>query len=256
MNDGDDSTRQRVMLITGGSRGIGAATAVLAARDGYDVALSYRQGADEAAAVCRQVEAAGRRALAVAADLALEADIERLWTTALAEFGSVSALVNNAGILEQQMPVARMDGARLQRIFAVNTFGSILCAREAVRHMSQSTGGAGGVIVNVSSIAAKLGSPGEYVDYAASKAAIDTFTIGLAKEVGGDGIRVNSVRPGTIDTGMHAAGGEPERVARVAKRVPMQRGGRADEIAEVIVWLCSDKASYVNGAILEAGGGL
>ncbi len=250
------SAARRVMLITGGSRGIGAATARLAAREGYDVALTYRQQAEQAAAVCSDIEAAGSQSLAVAVDLTNDADIERLWQTVIDSFGTVHALVNNAGTLEQQMPFSAMDGARLRRVFAANTIGPMLCASEAVRHMSVAGGGSGGVIVNVSSIAARLGSPGEYIDYAASKAALDGFTTGLAKEVGGDGIRVNSVRPGSIETDIHAAGGEPDRVSRVARSVPMQRGGKPAEIAEAIIWLCSDKASYANGTILEVGGGL
>lgn len=250
------SSESRTLLVTGGSRGIGAAVAERAAADGYDVCLSYRVGAGAAEAVCERVRAAGRRAVAVRADVGSEQDVLDLWRTAVDEFGSVDVLVNNAGILETQMRVVAMEAGRLERILRVNVLGTMLCAREAVRHMSTARGGAGGAIVNVSSMAAKLGSPGEYVDYAASKAAVDTFTIGLAKEVAGEGIRVNGVRPGSIHTEIHASGGEPNRVERIAKIVPMRRGGEAVEIAEAILWLASDKSSYTAGAILDVAGGL
>lgn len=245
-----------VMFITGGSRGIGAATALLAAAAGYDVALTYRQRDDEARNVCAAIEAGGRRALAVPADLADEASIVRAWTAVLSVFPRVSVLVNNAGTLEQQMPLEEMDAARMHRVFAINSIGTMLCAREAVRHMSTARGGCGGVIVNVSSVAARLGAPREYIDYAASKAAVEALTIGLAKEVANVGVRVTAVRAGTVHTEIHAAGGEPDRVARVARNIPLGRGGQPDEIAEAILWLASDRASFVTGSILEVSGGL
>lgn len=244
------------ILITGGSRGIGAATAVLAAERGYDVCFSYRSGQAEAEQVVQQIEAMGRQALAVQADLGQEADIVELWRQAVARFDKIVGLVNNAGILEQQQPLAEFTAARLERVFRVNVIGSILCAREAVRHMSTQHGGAGGAIVNLSSVAARLGSPGEYVDYAASKAAVDAMTVGLAKEVAGAGIRVNSVRPGSIYTEIHASGGEPDRVERVKERIPLKRGGQPHEIATAILWLLSDDASYTTGAVLDVTGGL
>lgn len=244
------------MLITGGSRGIGAATARLAALSGYDVCISFHRREQDAEAVCRSVKQAGRQVLPVKADVATEADILHLWQTAIETFGRVDVLVNNAGVLERQMRLESFDAERLRRIFEVNVLGSILCAREAVRHMSTSHGGAGGAIINLSSSASRLGSPGEYVDYAASKAAIDTLTIGLGKEVAEEGIRVNAVRPGSIYTDIHASGGEPDRVERIAKRVPMRRGGYPDEIAEAILWLASEQASYVTGSIMDVSGGL
>ena len=245
----------RVLLVTGGSRGIGAATARLAAQRGYSVCLTYLRNQAAAEAVVADIAAAGGRALALAADVSAEHEVTRLFERIDADLGPISALVNNAGILEQQMRVDRMDAARLQRIFTTNIVGPFLCAREAVRRMSTSYGGAGGAIVNVSSGAARGGAPGEYVDYAASKGAIDTFTVGLAKEVATEGIRVNAVRPGVIYTEIHASGGEPQRVDRVAASVPMQRGGQVEEVAHAIVWLLSDEASYVTGACLDVTGG-
>lgn len=247
---------RRAILVTGGSRGIGASVVKLAAENGYDVCFSFRSRRAEADAVCETVKQHGRSALAIQADLAVEADIVKLWGQAIEAFGPIHALVNNAGILEEQMPVANYSAERLQRVFGVNVIGSILCAREAVRHMSTASNGAGGAIVNLSSVASRLGSPGEYVDYAASKAAIDAFTVGLAKEVATQGIRVNAVRPGSIYTEIHASGGEPDRVDRVAKNIPMQRGGQPLEIAEAILWLISEQASYTTGAILDVTGGL
>ena len=246
----------QTILITGGSRGIGAATAKLAATRGYNVGLTYRSGDDEAARVCSFVQDQGRQAMSIKVDLSQERDIRSLWEAVLAAFGNVDALVNNAAILEQQMCLAEFDPARLRRLFDVNVIGTMLCTREAVRHMATSAGGSGGAIVNVSSMASRFGSPHEYIDYAASKAAIDTMTIGLAKEVGPEGIRVNAVRPGTVHTDIHASGGEPERPARIAPLVPLGRCGQADEIANAIIWLLSDEASYVNGAILDVAGGL
>lgn len=245
----------RVVLITGASRGIGAATARLAASRGYDVCLNYRQRGDAARAVADDVTASGQRAAVVQADVASEADIVRLFETCDRELGRLTSLVNNAGILETQMRVDTMDAARLQRVFAANVTGSFLCAREAVKRMSTKHGGAGGAIVNVSSGAARLGSPGEYVDYAASKGAIDTFTIGLAQEVAQEGIRVNAVRPGFIYTDIHASGGEPNRVDRVKAFVPMKRGGTADEVARAILWLLSDEASFTTGSFIDVTGG-
>jgi NAD(P)-dependent dehydrogenase (short-subunit alcohol dehydrogenase family) len=244
-----------IILVTGGGRGIGAATARLAAQRGYAVCITYLQNRAAADAVVDDIAASGGRALAIAADVAVERAVTQLFEQLDQQLGPVTALVNNAGILDQQMRVDRMDAARLQRVFATNVIGPFLCAREAVRRMSTRYGGAGGSIVNVSSGAARLGAPGEYVDYAASKGAVDTFTIGLAKEVATEGIRVNAVRPGVIYTEIHALGGEPERVDRLKHSVPMQRGGHADEVARAILWLLSDEASYVTGACLDVAGG-
>jgi NAD(P)-dependent dehydrogenase (short-subunit alcohol dehydrogenase family) len=249
------SSVPNILLVTGGSRGIGAATARLAAQRGYTVCITYLHNKTAADAVVAGIAATGARALAIAADVSVEAEVVRLFEQIDADLGTVSALVNNAGILEQQMRVDQIDAARLERIFTTNVVGPFLCAREAVRRMSTSYGGAGGAIVNVSSGAARLGSPGEYVDYAASKGAIDTFTIGLAKEIATEGIRVNAVRPGVIYTEIHASGGEPQRVDRVKGAVPMQRGGQAEEVAHAILWLLSDEASYITGACLDVTGG-
>jgi NAD(P)-dependent dehydrogenase (short-subunit alcohol dehydrogenase family) len=245
----------RVLIVTGGSRGIGAATARLAAVRGYAVCLNYRENRAAAELVARELESSGARAIAVQADVSVESDVVRLFETCDRELGTVSALVNNAGILETQMRVESMDGVRLQRVFATNVIGSFLCAREAVRRMSTRHGGRGGAIVNISSGASRLGSPNEYVDYAASKGAIDTLTIGLAREVAEEGIRVNAVRPGFIYTDIHASGGEPNRVERVKTIVPMKRGGTADEVAHAILWLLSDDASYTTGAFIDVTGG-
>jgi NAD(P)-dependent dehydrogenase (short-subunit alcohol dehydrogenase family) len=245
----------RVLVVTGGARGIGAATARLAAERGYSVCVNYRQNRPAADDLVTAIEATGARALAVKADVGVEADVVRLFETCEAALGSVDAVVNNAGVLETQMRVETMDAARLHRIFATNVIGSFLCAREAVRRMSTANGGRGGAIVNVSSGAARLGAPGEYVDYAASKGAIDTFTIGLAKEVAEEGIRVNAVRPGFIYTDIHASGGEPGRVDRVKTLVPMKRGGTVAEVANAILWLLSDEASYTTGTFIDVTGG-
>jgi NAD(P)-dependent dehydrogenase (short-subunit alcohol dehydrogenase family) len=245
----------KVVLITGASRGIGAATARLAAARGYAVCVNYKTNAAAATVVVNEISAGGGRAVAVQGDVAIEADVVRMFETCDRELGRLTALVNNAGILETQMRVETIDAARLQRVFAANVTGSFICAREAVKRMSTKHGGPGGAIVNVSSGAARLGSPGEYVDYAASKGAIDTFTIGLAQEVAQEGIRVNAVRPGFIYTDIHASGGEPNRVDRVKAFVPMRRGGTADEVAHAIMWLLSDDASFTTGAFIEVTGG-
>lgn len=242
------------MLITGAGRGIGAATAVLLAERGYDVCLTYREQQETADAVVAQCVRSGVRASSVRGDVSREADILDAFEVA-AQLGTLTALVNNAGMVAPQSRVRDMTLARIEHVFAVNVIGSFLCAREAVRRMSTRHGGAGGAIVNVSSRAAVLGSPGEYVDYAASKGALDTLTTGLAREVADEGIRVNAVRPGLIDTDIHASGGEPGRVQRVASTVPMGRGGRADEVATAIAWLLSSEASYVTGTFLDVGGG-
>lgn len=244
-----------ILLVTGGSRGIGAATARLAAQCGYTVCITYLHNQAAAEAVVADITRGGAQAFAIATNVCVEDEVNQLFIYLDAHVGPVTALVNNAGILEQQMRVDQMDAARLQRIFTTNIVGPFLCAREAVRRMSTRYGGSGGAIVNVSSGAAQLGSPGEYVDYAASKGAIDTFTIGLAKEVALEGIRVNAVRPGVIYTDIHASGGEPQRVDRVKAAVPMQRGGQAEEVANAILWLLSDEASYVTGACLDVTGG-
>lgn len=246
---------KKVLIVTGGSRGIGAATARQAAQAGYAVCISFLRDKAAASAVVDEISQAGGKAIALQADVSIEAEVVRLFEQADEALGSVTALVNNAGILEQHTRVEHMDAARLSRVFATNVIGSFLCAREAVRRMSSKNGGDGGVIVNLSSAASRLGSPNEYVDYAASKGAIDTFTLGLAKEVASEDIRVNAVRPGVIYTDIHASGGEPSRVDRVKVSVPMQRGGTADEVAKAILWLLSDDASYSTGALLDVAGG-
>lgn len=245
----------RVMLITGASRGIGAATARLAAAEGYALCLNFHHRADAAQQLLEELKSTGTQAIAVAADVADETQVARLFATIDEQFGRLDVLVNNAGMLERQMRLDEMDAARLIRVFAVNVTGSFLCAREAVKRMSTRYGGKGGSIVNVSSIAAKLGAPNEYIDYAAAKGAIDSMTLGLAKEVAAEGIRVNAVRPGVIRTEIHASGGEPGRVERVRASVPMGRGGEAEEVAEAILWLAGEKASYTSGALLDVSGG-
>ncbi len=244
-----------VLLITGGGRGIGAATARLAAARGYAVAINYRRDASAADTLVDQIRAAGGNAAAFAADVGEEADVAGLFEAVERSLGPLAALVNNAGVLETQMRVEAMDAARIRRILATNVVGPLLCCREAIRRMSTRRGGQGGAIVNVSSVAARTGSPGEYVDYAASKGAVDTLTIGLAQEVAADGIRVNAVRPGFIHTDMHASGGEPGRVERVKAFVPMKRGGQPEEVAHAILWLLSAEASYCSGTIVDVAGG-
>lgn len=246
---------KRILIVTGGSRGIGAATARLAAQRGYAVCVNYAQDRIAAQSITDEIKEKGGQAIAVACDISSEPEVVRLFESVDKAFGRVTDLVNNAGVLERQVRVEEMDAARINRIFATNVTGAFLCAREAVRRMSTRYGGAGGAIVNVSSAAARLGAPGEYVDYAASKAAIDTFTIGLAKEVATEGVRVNGVRPGVIYTDIHASGGEPDRVERVKGAIPMRRGGRVEEVAHAILWLLSDEASYTTGAFIDVAGG-
>ena len=243
------------MVITGAGRGIGAATARLAAARGYAVCVNYLR--DEAAAtrLTNELEKEGAKAIAVAADVSIEADVVRLFETVDHSLGRLSALVNNAGIVDLRSRVEDMTAARINRLFAVNVTGSFLCAREAVRRMAPRFGGSGGAIVDISSGAAKLGSPGDYVDYAASKGAIDTFTIGLAKEVAADGIRVNGVRPGVVRTEIHARSGDPARLERIAATAPLQRAAEPEEVARAILWMLSDEASYTTGTMLDVTGG-
>ena len=244
-----------VMMVTGGGRGIGAATARLAAGRGYAVCVNYLRNRAAAETVVHEIRSSGGQAIAVCGDVAAEKDVLHIFQECDRSLGQLTALVNNAGIVERQSRVEAMDAARLQRMFATNVIGPFLCAREAIRRMSTKHGGKGGAIVNISSGAARLGSPGEYVDYAASKGALDTMTIGLAKEVAEDGIRVNCVRPGFVHTEIHAAGGEPERIERLRDSIPMKRGGDPAEVARAVLWLLSDEASYSTGAILDVTGG-
>jgi NAD(P)-dependent dehydrogenase (short-subunit alcohol dehydrogenase family) len=246
---------QKVLLVTGGSRGIGAATARLAAQRGYAVCVNYRRNRAAADALVSEIAAAGGTALAVGADVASEPDVVNLFATVDARLGPLAGLVNNAGILEKQTRVEQIDAARIDRVFGTNVRGAFLCAREAVRRLSTRHGGSGGAIVNVSSRAAQLGAPGEYVDYAASKAALDALTIGLAREVAAEGIRVNGVRAGIIYTEIHADGGEPNRVDRLGPTLPMQRGGEAIEVARAILWLLSEEASYSTASFIDVAGG-
>ena len=248
-------TPTRILLVTGGSRGIGAATAVRAARAGWDVAINYTRDATAAEAVAAEVRALGRRAMVVQADVAEEAQVLAMFAAVDASWGRVTGLVNNAGIVDLPARVDEMSLQRLQRMWAVNITGSFLCAREALKRMSRRHGGPGGAIVNLSSAAARLGSPNQYVDYAASKGAIDTFTLGLAREVAAEGVRVNGVRPGIIDTDIHASGGQPDRAAQMAPSVPLQRAGTSEEVAAAVVWLLSDEASYATGTTIDVTGG-
>ena len=245
----------KVLLVTGGGRGIGAATARQAAQAGWAVAVNYAANALAADEVVRAIRAAGGRALAVQGDVADEAQVLRMFETVDAKLGRLNGLVNNAGVVDVTARLDEMSVARWRRMFDINVIGSLLCAREAVRRMSTRHGGSGGAIVNLSSAASRLGSPGQYVDYAAAKGAIDAFTIGLAKEVALEGIRVNAVRPGLIETEIHASGGLPDRVRDLSHQVPMQRGGTADEVAQAIVWLLSDAASYTTMSLLDVSGG-
>ncbi len=246
---------KKIILITGGSRGIGAAIALRAADAGYAVCIGFLNNQAAADALVASINDKGGVAIVVRADVAVDADVMRMFKQVDASLGPITALVNNAGILEQQSRVDEMTAERIARVFATNVIGSFSCAREAVRRMSTRYGGSGGGIVNMSSRAAKLGAAGEYVDYAASKAAIDTFTIGLAKEVAAEGIRVNAVSPGLIYTDIHASGGEPGRVDRLQDSVPMKRGGSADEVARAVMWLLSEDASYVTGTNVDVSGG-
>jgi NAD(P)-dependent dehydrogenase (short-subunit alcohol dehydrogenase family) len=249
------TTAARSVLITGASRGIGAATALRCARSGWHVALNCARDEAGAEGVAAQVRALGRQAIVLRADIADEAAVQAMFARVRAELPPLGGLVNNAGVVGAKARLDEMDLARWRRLFEINVFGSLLCARAAVRALSTRHGGAGGAIVNVSSAASRLGSPGEYVDYAASKGAIDSFTLGLAKEVAAEGVRVNAVRPGIIETGIHASGGQPDRVQRIGPLVPVGRAGSADEVAAAICWLLCDDASYVTGALLDVGGG-
>jgi NAD(P)-dependent dehydrogenase (short-subunit alcohol dehydrogenase family) len=244
-----------VMVVTGGGRGIGAATARLAAKRGYSVCVNFLRDRASAERVVQDIREEGGTAIAVAGDVSLEKDVLSLFRECDRSLGQLSALVNNAGIVTRPSRVEAMDAERLQRMFSTNVVGSFLCAREAIKRMSTKHGGKGGAIVNVSSGAARLGSPGEWVDYAASKGAIDTMTTGLAKELAEEGIRVNCVRPGFVNTGIHAAAGEPKRIERLRDSIPMKRGGEPEEVARAILWLLSDEASYSTGAILDVTGG-
>jgi len=244
-----------VLLVTGASRGIGAATALLAARQGWAVAVNYSQNAAAAEAIVKQIKAQGGQAVSIQADVGDEAQIKHLFTQVDTQLGRLTGFVNNAGVLDVALRVDEMSWERLERMMRINVIGAIVCAREAILRMSTKHGGKGGSIVNLSSVAARVGAPGQYVDYAASKGAIDTFNLGLAKEVAAEGIRVNAVRPGIIDTDIHASGGIPDRAKTMAPMIPMLRPGSADEVAQTIVWLLSDSASYVTGANVDVTGG-
>lgn len=243
----------KVIVVTGASRGIGASVALLAGSKGYDVCVNYREDKKAAESVASKIRTGGTRAITLAADIADEKQIEFLFEEVDRQLGRISALVNNAGVLYHQIPLVEMDAQRLNQLFAINVTGSFICAREAIKQMSTLNGGDGGSIVNISSMAAKLGSPNEYIDYAASKGAIDTMTIGLAKELAGQGIRVNGVRPGLIKTEIHASGGDVGRVERLLSMIPMGRGGEA--VAQAVLWLLSDEASYTTGSFIDVSGG-
>ena len=244
-----------ILLITGGSRGIGAATALLAAQQGFAVAVNFARNASAANGIVRRIQDTGGTAIAVQADVAQEPQVIAMFEEIDARLGQLTALVNNAGVVDVATRVENMTLERLKRMFDINVFGSFLCAREAIKRMSTRHGGSGGAIVNVSSVAARLGSAGQYVDYAAAKGAIDSFTIGLARELAQEGIRVNAIRPGIVDTDIHASGGQPERAQQLASSIPMQRAGTAQEIAQSVVWLLSDQSSYTTGALLDVAGG-
>jgi NAD(P)-dependent dehydrogenase (short-subunit alcohol dehydrogenase family) len=250
-----DKSENQVVLVTGGSRGIGAATALLAAKKGYAVAVNYTANSQAADDVVRQIVAGGGKAIAVQADVAQEDQVLAMFEQVDARLGRLTGLVNNAGVVDVAARVDEMSLQRFKRMFDINVIGSLLCAREAVRRMSTKHGGRGGAIVNLSSAAARLGAPGQYVDYAAAKGAIDVFTIGLAKEVANEGIRVNAVRPGLIETEIHASGGLPNRVRDLSHQVPMQRGGTAEEVAQAIIWLLSPEASYTTMSLVDVSGG-
>lgn len=245
----------KVILITGGSRGIGRATALLAGARGWSVGVNFVGNEKAAHETVAAVEQAGGRAIAIRGDVAIEDDVVAMFDTCAKAFGALDGFVNNAGVVAPSLPLAEMSAVRLRKIFDTNVYGAYLCAREAARRLSKSRGGKGGAIVNVSSAAARLGAPNEYVDYAGSKGAVDTMTIGLAKELGPEGVRVNAVRPGLIETEIHASGGRPDRAAVLGAQTPLGRAGTADEVAEAIVWLLSDAASYVNGALLDISAG-
>ena len=257
MNQQPHDSQAKCLLITGAGRGIGAATARLAAARGWDVAIHYNRDLDAAEGVAAEVRGLGRRAWLLRADVADDGQVQAMFAALDSQLAgsALCGLVNNAGVVDVAARVDEMTAARLQRMFAVNVFGTFACAREALRRMSTRHGGRGGAIVNVSSVAARLGSPGQYVDYAAAKGAVDTFTLGLAREVADENVRVNAVRPGIILTDIHASGGEPDRAAQLAPAVPMRRAGTAAEVAAAIVWLLSDEASYTTGAIVDVGGG-
>lgn len=246
---------EQVLLVTGASRGIGAATALLAASKGYAVAVNYTSNAKAAQDVVSRIRAEGGKAIAVQADVSEEEQVLALFAAVDAQLGRLTAFVNNAGVVDVSARLDEMSVARLKRMFDINVIGAMVCAREAVRRMSTRHGGSGGAIVNVSSAASRLGAPGQYLDYASAKGAIDSFTLGLAKEVAAEGIRVNAVRPGLIDTEIHASGGIPDRVQKLAHLVPMQRGGSAHEVAEAIVWLLSPQASYTTMSLIDVSGG-
>lgn len=245
----------KILLITGGNEGIGAATALVAAKRGYIVCINYRQNTEAAQHTLKAIHQQGGKAFAFQADVSEEAQVERMFGEIEQQVGKVAALVNNAGIIEPQQRLVDMSAKRLQHVFATNTIGSFLCAREAIKHMSTKRGGMGGAIVNVSSMASRLGSPFEYIDYAATKGALDTMTIGLSKEIAEEGIRVNAVRPGLIHTTIHGKAGEPNRIERLKESIPMKRGGQPEEVAHAILWLLSDEASYVTGTFVDLAGG-